>query len=435
MLSLLSSLFIESKENVFNIKDFGAKGDGITNDYNAFQLASMTINNARGGILYIPEGNYLINTYISPKSKTKDITFKNLDSLKIIGNNAVINLKGDFCRKSNVKKKKKYTYSSIRSLIPLKIVNSKNILIEGLDIDGNVDQMTRDEGVVESSGHLIMITECSNIILRNLFLHHAMSDGIYINGKIRQTKKLLIDNICSENNARQGISIIALKDGVIKNSIFRKTGITNGNYGRHAPSAGVDIEPHSKNNGVNNVLFLNCTFENNLGSEAVINHVQSTRDIFFENCTFTSNDQTKRKWEIIVNARDITFNNCLFNLQNGSIYPTWKKNNTKATIKNSIINSGDCGILAVNYNDNSELYIENSKINYIGNTTISRFFPYIRMKQVEFINNEIFIPKEFLKNKGVDVLIQNSKRIKNLKLKSNNKITPRISTRNSIIEQ
>jgi hypothetical protein len=43
---------------VFNVKDFGAVGNGIADDRNAFQLAFDAANAAGGGIVFIPKGRY-----------------------------------------------------------------------------------------------------------------------------------------------------------------------------------------------------------------------------------------------------------------------------------------------------------------------------------------------------------------------------------------
>lgn len=43
---------------VFNVKDFGAVGDGVANDRNAFQSAFNAANAAGGGVVYIPPGRY-----------------------------------------------------------------------------------------------------------------------------------------------------------------------------------------------------------------------------------------------------------------------------------------------------------------------------------------------------------------------------------------
>lgn len=47
---------------IVSVKDFGATGDGITNDRAAIQSAIDAVRNAGGGTVYFPEGSYLINS-------------------------------------------------------------------------------------------------------------------------------------------------------------------------------------------------------------------------------------------------------------------------------------------------------------------------------------------------------------------------------------
>lgn len=56
---------------VFNVMNYGAKGDGVTDDSTAIQLAIDTIATNRYGIVYIPDGVFLIGTPLQLKS---DIT-------------------------------------------------------------------------------------------------------------------------------------------------------------------------------------------------------------------------------------------------------------------------------------------------------------------------------------------------------------------------
>lgn len=58
-------LFYDKGGMVFNVKhpDFGAKGDGTTDDYTAIQSAlNYAGASGRGGIVYLPSGEYKINT-------------------------------------------------------------------------------------------------------------------------------------------------------------------------------------------------------------------------------------------------------------------------------------------------------------------------------------------------------------------------------------
>ena len=55
-----------------NVKEFGAKGDGLTDDREAIQAAIDEVFNAGGGIVYLPMGTYLINAPLLLKSPSED---------------------------------------------------------------------------------------------------------------------------------------------------------------------------------------------------------------------------------------------------------------------------------------------------------------------------------------------------------------------------
>lgn len=46
-----------------SVKDFGAKGDGKTDDKSAIQAAIDAVNKAGGGIVRFPEGTYLVTAH------------------------------------------------------------------------------------------------------------------------------------------------------------------------------------------------------------------------------------------------------------------------------------------------------------------------------------------------------------------------------------
>lgn len=54
-----------SDDFALNVKKFGAKGDGVTDDTAAFQKALDEAKSAGGGIVQVPVGNYLIKTHLS----------------------------------------------------------------------------------------------------------------------------------------------------------------------------------------------------------------------------------------------------------------------------------------------------------------------------------------------------------------------------------
>lgn len=66
-----------------NVRDFGAVGDGVTNDGSAFQAAFDALAAAGGGTLFVPAGQYAITTPVSKNfaGLASSITIKGVESL------------------------------------------------------------------------------------------------------------------------------------------------------------------------------------------------------------------------------------------------------------------------------------------------------------------------------------------------------------------
>ena len=75
-------VIIPVAESYFNVKDYGAKGDGTTDDSAAIQAAVDAAQKGRG-VLYFPEGDYLVGTTITV-SRNDGLT------LKLMGNKATL---------------------------------------------------------------------------------------------------------------------------------------------------------------------------------------------------------------------------------------------------------------------------------------------------------------------------------------------------------
>src|SRR6266446_5200046 len=67
-LIFLSTIFLAaaaSNPDVYSVHDFGAKGDGKTDDTAAFQKALDAAAQAGGGIVYAPRGNYFFAGHLN----------------------------------------------------------------------------------------------------------------------------------------------------------------------------------------------------------------------------------------------------------------------------------------------------------------------------------------------------------------------------------
>ena len=51
---------------IFNVQNFGAKGDGITDDTAAIQRAIDAAAAAGGGQVYVPTGTYIVSGGVEP---------------------------------------------------------------------------------------------------------------------------------------------------------------------------------------------------------------------------------------------------------------------------------------------------------------------------------------------------------------------------------
>ncbi len=63
LLALLAAPVLQTRPGSFNVKDFGARGDGVADDTPAIQKAiNAAAANPGGGNVVFPKGTYLLNS-------------------------------------------------------------------------------------------------------------------------------------------------------------------------------------------------------------------------------------------------------------------------------------------------------------------------------------------------------------------------------------
>src|SRR5438876_684643 len=62
------------KTLTFNVKDYGAKGDGVTDDATAVAAAYSDVPSGTGGVVYWPPGVYIVSSLPSLAAKRNVIT-------------------------------------------------------------------------------------------------------------------------------------------------------------------------------------------------------------------------------------------------------------------------------------------------------------------------------------------------------------------------
>lgn len=284
-----TKMAIEMKEwirrSIINVKDYGAVGDGITDDSEAIKLAIAAIPKSYG-VLYFPPGLYILgdgieddlggvfpatytgsyahtgNGYLYSGSKNKDSLEDNPDN--ILSEHLIIK----YLENSN---------GSNNGFYPDKTGVQKNYINMGRDIVLNFDQYdhliifghsaelrSNDNNGDCINNAIFEFSNCSNLVIKNLI----------INGRRQQRGAWLTD---SANYNRRG------------------------NLGIR---------------GCQNVLIDNVESINSMMDGLVVANISSTFSeyITISNCKFLSNH---RQGISIVGARHVTIDKCIIN-QNGT---------------------------------------------------------------------------------------------------------------------
>lgn len=213
-------------------------------------------------------------------------------------------------------KAKPKAYKNLGDVL-LEFKNCTNIEITGNNTKISMNKLEYKEGEWR---HAISLRNSKNFVLSNLQIEESGGDGIYIAGFKQGTysENIHILNCSFINNKRQGMSIISGKNIFVEKCIFTETKGT-------LPGAGLDIEPNSKYDLINNIKFENCVFTKNDHSGISLSlsnltGISNPISILFENCVISNNHNEQNKYppaEIKINANSknpvkgsVIFRNC-----------------------------------------------------------------------------------------------------------------------------
>ena len=125
--------------------------------------------------------------------------------------------------------------------------------------------------------YALRIHKCKNVLVEGLTIIESGGDGIAVTGT-----DITIRNCVCDRNHRQGMSIFNVKNLLVENCVFSNTSGT-------APQSGVDIEPDSAKERIENVVFRNCVAYGNAGNgfETALHQLKRASapiSITYENC-------------------------------------------------------------------------------------------------------------------------------------------------------
>jgi hypothetical protein len=250
---------MRSTQPIFDVTQFGARGDGLTDDTAAVQAAISAAGRSGRGLVYFPSssGCYMVS----------GLTFYSNRSYKGESRNVCI--------------------KSILGNLPLVITPAaspfSNVTISNLTFNGNATSFT---------GHdCLELRGPTKVIVEHVTTTRCGEDGVYVTGwgtgpnPANQGDGLFITNLTSSYNARNGLSVIAGRNIVVRDSMFEHHTIS-------PPFAGVDIEPNTAEQSIESITFENCTFRHNVWNGLTVWEAHADRpnlNLRLINCSFAGN--------------------------------------------------------------------------------------------------------------------------------------------------
>ncbi|MCC3151639.1 right-handed parallel beta-helix repeat-containing protein [Hymenobacter sp. BT770] len=325
-------------------KDFGAVGDGKTNDQAAFEKAAAFFNGraqtpagATGSAeLRIPKGVYLVGR--------QDSAGKGADLLRLVGcrNLTVV---GDDSATTEIRYAQGLRYGSFDpvSRKPYEAPSAyfvdhnysatggtcvvlqgcDNISIRNLNLNGSSSSLVvgghwGDTGIqLPADG--IFVSDSRNIKLSQLALHHFGRDGIQVLNHLAKSiddpnrEGIVLENSTCNYNGRQGLSLTGVNGFRAVNCSFSHTGrIVPASTGKPLfsnPGAGVDVEP--QDGFVTNVSLENCRFVDNAGQAIVSDWVDESHPSGTKNIVVSGGLLWGiTNWSAWITQKGFLFRNC-----------------------------------------------------------------------------------------------------------------------------
>jgi hypothetical protein len=302
-------------------EQFGAKGDGRTDDSAAFAALSDAINAAGGGTIALRPTTYLVGTLGPDLVPRRLLEVRGCSgAVRINGNGAVLRCAsrqpyGAFTqdlRPITELAKKGDGRLLLRPYAAMVLVEdcSGPVAIENLELDGNVSGLRiggphgGDSWQIGCWGLGLRNNGGSERIV-NVWAHDQAQDGFYIDGvdsdAPRVTRELI--RLRAHRNARQGLSLVGGRGYTIAASEFAQTGRKSIHS---APAAGVDIEAQ-RGKRIRRIRFADCTFADNHGCGFVADSGDSA-DLSFSRCTFVGTTN----WSVWARKPAMVFEHCRF---------------------------------------------------------------------------------------------------------------------------
>jgi hypothetical protein len=335
---------ITRTDTTYNVKSYGAKGDGVTDDTSAIQGAITDL--AAGGILYLPAGTYLVSSTLDLSAKTcwtirgdgirsgshngstiigniagdlvkfvgagtgntflcDAITFRNTNAAgtalhvesftvgevhycQVAGNRGIYAPQNTFTLHINTVK-----FNGSLSTFPngIGLISGAHTVVQACDLSG------WSEGI-RASGTCVDITGCRLEVNKT-----ALNLGVFADGTTKALSRSMIAGNSMEANDT-GIRVVSLSSSII-------AGIA-GQGSPGSPSGQSQLGIYDT--GSSDVTYLAVSMGGTF-SQAAMRIANGTPRASFWNCRPSNGLATGKIWDVQVGLSGISFHNCNYNIR------------------------------------------------------------------------------------------------------------------------
>jgi hypothetical protein len=311
---------------------FGARGDGVTNDSDAFDRLSLEIARRGGGTIALRRTTYLVGRQVRDIRPNTGyayapaplLHFKGLASaLTIQGNGATLRCApglryGTFNAATGEATRHPPPYlNPAERASPYEYMIyvegcAGSVTISDLELDGNLKRLVvggsyGDTGIQIAGSGIFLRDNRGSETLRNIYAHHHPQDGVIIDGldnpalAARVTRRG--EGLRCEYNGRQGCSLVGGRGWSFSRCKFSHTGKAGISS---SPAAGFDIEAEGGKTN-RDMTFEDCEFADNSGCGLVADSGDS-EGASFTRCRFIGTTM----WSAWPHKPNFKFHGCTF---------------------------------------------------------------------------------------------------------------------------
>lgn len=241
-LLLAAALGLQAK--VYNVRDFGAAGDGVKIDSPAINAAIEAAAAKGGGVIYFPKG-----VYSSYSIRLKDNITLRLDEGAVIKAAKPTAEQGyDIAEPNEWDMYQDFGHSHWKNSL-IWGIGLKNLRFEGKGLIDGTDALSRGlgrQGPIAEANKAIALKECKNVTIKGISLLNSGHFSLLLTG----VDNLVIDNVLCDTN-RDAFDIDCCANVKITNCIVNSLNddgiVLKSSYGLGYPKA------------TENVLIKNCT--------------------------------------------------------------------------------------------------------------------------------------------------------------------------------